>query len=374
MKKLKFCATCLFGLEGIVANEVKNIGGEDVLADNGKVTFFGGVEMMYKANLWLRCAERVLIELGSFKALTFEQLFEGVRKIDFSFFIGRDNAFPVKGWSLNSKLTSIPACQSIVKKAVVKSLEKSYKQAWFEETGSTVQIQFSILKDTATIYLDTSGEGLHKRGYRPHSNEAPIKETLAAGMISLCKLYDDSNIYDPFCGSGTFAIEAAMKIKNIAPGLHRSFAFENWRIFNKAEFQRIRREALDAVKKDVTFQVFASDIDKNAVALTVENARRAGVVGHIKTKVADIKDFHIPTERGIVFTNPPYGERLLDIKSAEELYKTMGQVFTTRKGLSYYIISPHEEFESFFSKKADRRRKLYNGMIKCQVYMYFKGE
>lgn len=374
MNKIKFCAPCLFGLEGIVANEVKQIGGENVVSDNGKVTFFGDVNMIYKANLWLRCAERVLIELGSFKALTFEQLFEGVRKIDFSYFIARDNAFPVKGWSLNSKLTSVPACQSIVKKAVVKSLEKSYKQTWFEETGASVQIQFSILKDTATIYLDTSGTGLHKRGYRPVSNEAPIKETLAAGMVSLAHLYEDSNIYDPFCGSGTFAIEAAMKIKNIAPGLHRNFAFENWKICNKADFMRVRREALDAVKKDATFVVYASDIDKNAVMLTMENARRAGVVGHIKTKVADIKDFHIPTERGVVFTNPPYGERLLDVKTAEELYKTMGQVFTRRRGLSYYVISPHEEFESFFGQKADRRRKLYNGMIKCQVYMYFKGE
>jgi putative N6-adenine-specific DNA methylase len=374
MEKLKLCAPCLFGLESIVANEVKQIGGENVTADNGKVVFFGDVNMIYKANLWIRCAERVLIELGSFKALTFEHLFEGVRKIDFSAFINRDSAFPVKGWSLNSKLTSVPACQSIIKKAVVKSLEKSYKQSWFEETGKPVQIQFSILKDTATIYIDTSGAGLHKRGYRPTSNEAPIKETLAAGIISLARLYEDSNVYDPFCGSGTFAIEAAMKIKNIAPGLHRSFAFENLKFFNNKDFQAVRREALDAVKKDATFTVYASDIDKNAVMLTMENARRAGVVGHIKAKVADVKDFYIPTERGVVFTNPPYGERLLDVKTAEELYKTMGQVFTRKKGLSYYVISPHEEFESFFGQKADKRRKLYNGMIKCQVYMYFKGE
>ncbi len=372
MMNMKFCAPCLFGLEGAVANELKNLGAENVNAENGKVTFFGDEKMMYKSNLWLRCAERVLIELGSFKATTFDELFEGVKKLPLSDFIGKSDAFPVKGWSLNSTLSSVPACQSIIKKAVVKSLEKAYHQTWFEETGSVVQIQFSLLKDTATIYIDTSGVPLHKRGYRKVSNEAPIKETLAAGMISLTKLFDDSNVYDPFCGSGTFAIEAAMKIKNIAPGLQRHFAFENFKFFNERDFKEIRKEALESVKKDATFTIFASDIDPMAVSLTMENARRAGVAGHIKAKVADIKDFSISTQRGIVFTNPPYGERLLDVKAAEQLYKTMGEVFTRRRGLSYYIISPHEEFEKFFSSPADRRRKLYNGMIKCQVYMYFK--
>ncbi len=373
MMNIKYSAPCLFGLEGIVSSEIKLIGGENVQAENGKVTFYGDEKMMYKANLWLRCAERVLIELGSFKATTFEELFEGVKKLPFSDFIGKSDAFPVKGWSLNSQLSSIPACQSIIKKAAVKAMERAYHQAWFEESGSTVQIQFSILKDVATIYIDTSGAGLHKRGYRPISNEAPIKETLAAGMISLARLYDDSNIYDPFCGSGTFAIEAAMKIMNIAPGLHRHFAFENFKFFNAKDFKEIRREALDAVKKDTTFTVYASDIDPMSVSLTIENARRAGVVGHIKAAVADVKDFSIPTERGVVFTNPPYGERLLDVRAAEELYKVMGDVFERRRGLSYYVISPHEEFEKFFASPADKRRKLYNGMIKCQVYMYFKG-
>ncbi len=370
---IKYSAPCLFGLEGVVANEIKLIGGENVCAENGKVTFYGDEKMMYKANLWLRCAERVLIELGSFKATSFEELFEGVKKLPIADFVGKSDAFPVKGWSLNSQLSSIPACQSIIKKACVKAMERVYKQAWFEETGATVQIQFSILKDVATIYIDTSGAGLHKRGYRPISNEAPIKETLAAGMISLTRLYDDSNIYDPFCGSGTFAIEAAMKIMNIAPGLHRNFAFEKFKIFNAHDFKEIRREALELVKKDTTFTVYASDIDPMAVSLTIENARRAGVVGHVKAKVMDIKDFEITTERGVVFTNPPYGERLLDVRAAEELYKTMGKVFEKRRGLSYYVISPHEEFEKFFGAGADKRRKLYNGMIKCQVYMYFKG-
>lgn len=372
MTNIKFCAPCLFGLEGAVSNELKNLGAENVSAENGKVIFYGDEKMMYKANLWLRCAERVLIELGSFKATTFEELFEGVKRLPFSDFIGKNDAFPVKGWSLNSTLSSVPACQSIIKKAVVKSLESAYHQAWFEETGSVVQIQFSLLKDNVSVYIDTSGAGLHKRGYRPVSNQAPIKETLAAGIISLTKLYDDSNVYDPFCGSGTFAIEAAMKIKNIAPGLQRHFAFEKFKFFNAKDYKELRAQALASVKKDATFKVFASDIDPQCVSLTMENARRAGVAGHIKATVCDVKDFSIKTPRGIVFTNPPYGERLLEIKDAEKLYKTMGEVFVRNPGHSYFVISPHEEFEKFFGRGADKRRKLYNGMIKCQVYMYFK--
>ena len=344
------------------------------MADNGRVTFFGDETMIAKANLWLRTAERVLIVMGEFQAHTFEALFEGVQQIDFSRYIKEDYAFAVAGWSLNSDLASVPACQSIIKKAVVKSLSAVYNVDWFEESGPQVQIRFSILKNAVSVYLDTSGVPLHKRGYRANSNEAPIKETLAAGIVSLARLYDDSNVYDPFCGSGTLVIEAALKALNIAPGINRHFAFEKWIDGGKELLLAERKKAVSEVKRDTKFMAYAFDIDPECIKLTMENARKAGVASKIKAEVRDVREFHIPTERGVVFTNPPYGERLLDIKTANELYKIMGEVFEKRNSLSYYIISPSEEFEHFFGAKADRKRKLYNGMIKCDLFMYFRNQ
>lgn len=373
-RHIKFCCPCLFGLESVLSAEIKAIGGENVLADNGRVTFFGDETMIAKANLWLRTAERVLIVMGEFQARTFEALFEGVRQIDFSRYIKEDYAFAVAGWSLNSELASVPACQSIIKKAVVKSLSSVYNVDWFEESGPQVQIRFSILKNAVSIYLDTSGVPLHKRGYRANSNEAPIKETLAAGIVSLARLYDDSNVYDPFCGSGTLVIEAALKALNIAPGINRHFAFEKWIAGGKELLLAERKKAVAEVKRDAKFMAYAFDIDPECIKLTMENARKAGVASKIKAEVRDVREFHIPTERGVVFTNPPYGERLLDINTANELYKIMGKVFEKRNSLSYYIISPSEEFENFFGAKADRKRKLYNGMIKCDLFMYFRNQ
>ena len=373
-RSLKFCCPCLFGLESVLSAEIKAIGGENVVADNGKVSFFGDESMIAKANLWLRTAERVLLILGEFQARSFEALFEGVRSIDFSKYIKSDYAFAVTGWSLNSDLSSVPACQSIIKKAVVKSLSDVYNISWFEESGPLVQIRFSIMKNAVMIALDTSGTPLHKRGYRAQSNEAPIKETLAAGIVSLGRLYDDSNVYDPFCGSGTLVIEAALKALNIAPGINRHFAFEKWLDGGASLLTAERKKAVAEVKRDATFTAYASDIDPECIKLTMENARKAGVASRIKAEVRDIRDFSIPTERGIVFTNPPYGERLLDIQKANELYKIMGQVFEKRNSLSYYVISPSEEFEQHFGAKADRKRKLYNGMIKCDVFMYFRNQ
>lgn len=373
-KSIKFCCPCLFGLESVLSAEIKAIGGENVMADNGRVTFFGDKTMIAKANLWLRTAERVLIVMGEFEARTFEALFENVRQIDFSQYIKSDYAFAVAGWSLNSDLASVPACQSIIKKAVVKSLSSVYNIDWFEESGPQVQIRFSILKNAVSIYLDTSGVPLHKRGYRANSNEAPIKETLAAGIVSLAHLYDDSNVYDPFCGSGTLVIEAALKALNIAPGINRHFAFEKWIDGGKELLITERKKAVSEVKRDAEFVAYAFDIDPECVKLTMENARKAGVASKIKAEVRDVREFHIPTERGVVITNPPYGERLLDIQKANELYKIMGEVFEKRNRLSYYIISPSEEFEKFFGAKADRKRKLYNGMIKCDLFMYFRNQ
>ncbi|MEG1779502.1 MAG: N-6 DNA methylase, partial [Oscillospiraceae bacterium] len=285
----------------------------------------------------------------------------------------KKDVFPVKGWSLNSQLHSIPDCQSIIKKAMVTRLQAAYGISWFEETGDLYQVQFSILKDKVMIMLDTSGLGLHKRGYRKGGAlEAPIKETLAAGIIDLARVYDDSNFYDPFCGSGTFLIEAAMHALKIAPGLKRNFAAEDWRFIPAKAWYEERQRARDIIKHDATFMAYGSDISDEAVELTLENAKKAGVEARIKVVKADISDFNIPTDRGVVITNPPYGERMLDIKTAQGLYKAFGKTIKPSSNHRAYIITPDEEFETHFGKKADKKRKLYNGMLKCNLYMYFK--
>lgn len=371
MSKIKFTSPCHFGLESVLSGELKRLGAEAVSATDGRVNFEGDFTTLVKANLWLRTAERVQIVLGSFPASSFEELFEGVNALPLEDYIGSFDAFPVKGWSLSSQLTSIPACQSIIKKAAVKRLGRMYGKSYFEETGAVHQLQFSIMKDVCTLMLDTSGVGLHKRGYRPDANEAPIKETLAAGILDLARIYPDTRVYDPCCGSGTFLIEAALKAFNIAPGIKRRFAAEKWDQIPASVWQDERKAALAAIRKDATFKAFGSDIDPEAPELTIKNAKKAGIAAAISTAEADIADFTVPTEKSIVVSNPPYGERMLEIKQAEEIYKTMGRVFVPTPGVSYYIISPHEEFEKLFGRKADKRRKLYNGMLKCQLFMYF---
>ena len=313
----------------------------------------------------------MLIELASFEAKSFDQLFEGVRAIEWERFIAKTDAFPVKGSCLNSKLHSVPDCQKIIKKACVKRLEKAYGISYFEETGAKHQIQFNILKDKASIYLDTSGQGLHKRGYRRNSNEAPIKETLAAGIIDLARVRENTVVCDPMCGSGTFLIESAYKAMNIACGLRRNFEAQNWAQIPASVWQDARAEAMDLIKRDAGFHGYGFDIDELAIDLTSSNAKKAGVAGRLEIKQQDISKYR-PPENCTLFCNPPYGERLLDIKAAEELYKKMGQVISPSKENPCYIISPHEEFEKFFGRKADKKRKLYNGMIKCDLYMYFR--
>lgn len=368
---------CLFGLESVLADEIRSLGGESLQTTDGRVTFTGDARMIVKANLWLRTAERVQILLGSYPASTFEELFEGMHRLPLERYIGPKDAFPVKGWSLNSTLTSIPSCQSILKKAAVKRLTEKYRITWFEESGSTRQLQFSLLKNQASIFLDTTGIGLHKRGYRPRANEAPIKETLAAGILQLARIREDTNLMDPFCGSGTFLIEGAMLAMKMAPGLGRSFACETWEelegVSLRSLFAEERGTASQQAIKEVAFTAQGYDIDPNAVELTLQNAQRAGVSKYIKAEQRDIADFHTDLSKAVIVCNPPYGERLLDMIKAESLYQTMGKVFKQRKFLNYYIISPHEDFEKLFGLGADKRRKLYNGMIRCQLYMYFKG-
>ena len=374
MDRIKMTAICLFGIEGILADELRRMGAEDVAADNGRVDFYGDFSLLARANIGSRFAERIMINVGEFSALSFSDLFDGVKALPWENYIGKDDAFPVTGWSLNSKLFSIPDCQSIIKKAVVERLKTKYGTSWFSETGAEHKIRFSILKDNVTVMLDTSGEGLHKRGYRRHGNEAPIKETLAAAMCDLARIYPDTRLFDTFCGSGTILIEAALMATKTAPGLRRFFAAERFDFIPKNVWQEERMSAQDKILHDIDFTATGFDIDEKAVALTLQNAKKAGVAKYVKASVADVRDFKMPEGRSLLITNPPYGERLLDIREAEELYKVMGERFEKEQGKKYFVISPHDEFEKFFGRTADKRRKLYNGMIKCQCYMYFKGD
>ncbi|MCD7872714.1 MAG: class I SAM-dependent RNA methyltransferase [Clostridiales bacterium] len=369
---LYMAAPCLMGTEGLVSDELKQMGAENVCAENGRVFFEGNENILARANINSRFSERILIVLDRFKALTFTELFDKVKIINWSDFIGSADTFLVKGYSLNSALHSVPDCQKIIKKAVVESLKEDYGISWFEESGPIHQIQFSIIKNDVTVMLDTSGAGLHKRGYRPEANAAPIRETLAAAMCSLSKLRHYHTFYDPFCGSGTILIEGAMLANNIAPGINRNFAVDRWGFISENVWKEERARCHEIIKTDTDFIAFGSDTDKNSVELTLANAKRIKADKFIRLSVADIRDFNPSSEKGTLVTNPPYGERMLDVKESEKLYKIMGNKFERKKGWSYGIISPDEEFEKCFGRKANKKRKLYNGMIKCNYYMFYK--
>lgn len=372
-QKLTLLCPCMFGLESVLNFEIKKLGGENIRVTDGRVIFEGGPDLVARANLWLRTAERVGILIGSFRAETFTELFDQTAELPWEQWIGVDDKFPVKGSSINSKLASIPDCQSIIKRAIVRRFEKMYDRKWFAETGALYQVQFFIHKDTVTLVIDTTGAGLHKRGYRSNSTEAPIKETLAAGIVDLARIRADSVVCDPMCGSGTLVIESALKALNIAPGIRRKFTAQTWKQFENGVFDELRREANTLVRREASFLAYASDIDEEAVRLTRENAAKAGVAARIRVSQGDIQAFEMPEtgKNTVVLTNPPYGERLLDAEEARELCRVMGGVFVPGNNKSYYIISPSEEFEETFGRKAARRRKLYNGMIQCQLYMFF---
>ena len=374
VKAYKLVCPCLLGVEGLVADELREMGAENVLPENGRVVFDGSLEMIARANIRSRFSERVLVLLDTFEAKSFDALFRAVKALPWTDWLGKDDAFPVKGRCLSSTLMSVPDCQAIIKKAVVESLKETYPVEQFPETGALHQIQFLIMKDKVSIMLDTSGAGLHKRGYRKHSNDAPIKETLAAVMAKLSRVRTDGTMIDPFCGSGTVLIESALLALHIAPGLRRHFAAEKWKAVPAEVWDWERKAAKALERRDEGFHGFGYDIDPEAVALTLENAKKAGVADHITAEVRDIKDFDNSGTYGCVICNPPYGERLLDVKAAEEIYRTMGRVFTPKRGWSYAVISPDEQFENCFGRKADKRRKLYNGMIRCQYHMYYKTQ
>lgn len=372
MNNLKFVCPCHFGLEKTLSFEIKKIGGENVLASDGKVTFTGDFMTLARANICLSVAERVGIVLGEFKAETFEQLFEGVKALPIEEFVGKLDKFPNKGYSLNSKLHSIPACQKIIKKAMVTRLSEKYRLNYFPETNALFQFQFSIMKDNVTIILDTTGTGLHKRGYRADANAAPIKETLAAGIIDLAHVRADDIVCDPFCGSGTIMIESAFKALNVAPCLNRGFASEKWKLIPEETWRLARKQARDDIRRDAQFQGFGFDIDSECVELSDANAKKAGVDKWLTFEKRDIKDFSYKDKPMKIICNPPYGERLLEKEDAEKIYSVMGKRLLPMGENSLFTITPDEKFEELFGKKCDKNRKLYNGMIQCRLYTYFK--
>ena len=311
------------------------------------------------------------MEIGSFPAKSFDALFEGTRALPWENILPRDAAFPVTGYSLDSALFSVPDCQRIIKKAVVERMKARYHQDHFPESGVEYKIRFSLRKDLASLYLDTSGTALHKRGYRPAHTDAALRETLAAAMVKLARYRGKGDFCDPFCGSGTIAIEAALAALNRAPGLYRSFAAEDWAFFDPALWQQARAAAI-AAEYSGEYRIFASDIDPRAIQIARDNAVRAGVDHLIEFSVADACHFSRQTERGVIVTNPPYGERLLDRKQAEELYQGFGAAVSGLENWSLYVLSSHTEFERCFGRTADKKRKLYNGMIKCDLFMYYK--
>ena len=361
---------CLFGLESLVADEMKRLGLQGVRAENGRVHCAGTMADIARLNINLRCGARVLMELGSFVAKDFEALFQGVLALPLEEFIPRDGEFPVKGYSINSTLHSVPACQSIVKKAAARRLGNAYGCETLPETGSRYQIQFAITKDTATVYLDTSGEGLYKRGYRARNMGAPLRETMAAALVTLSRFRGRDPFCDPFCGSGTIPIEAALIAKNRAPGLDRSFSAQKWKSMDSKLWLEAADEAQDR-EFHGKYEIWGGDIDPAAIELAKHNAKLAGVEDCIRFEVADATKFHRDSEYGQLVTNPPYGERLMEKQEAEALYRAFGKTWRELPPKwRTLVLSSHTEFERCFGRPADKKRKLYNGMLKCDVFMY----
>lgn len=371
MENFKLCVPCLLGLEGPIADELRRMKMQDIQNENGRVYFTGCAKEIAKANINLRIGERVLLELGRFRAETFDELFERTKALPWEMIIPKDAAFPVKGYSLNSKLFSVSDCQKIIKKAIVERLKSVYGVEWFSETAETYQIQFSIMKDVASLCIDTSGQGLHKRGYRPAHNAAPLKETMAAAMVSLSRYRGREDFCDPFCGSGTIPIEAALIAKNRAPGLHREFSAMQWRSFDRSVWRLEREEAISR-EFNGSYNIIGADIDPAALEIARENAERAGVSDIVRFERADATRFDRVTENGIIVTNPPYGERIMEKQEAEQLYRLFGEAWRRTENWKLYLLSSHTEFERTFGKTADKKRKLYNGMIKCDLFMYLK--
>ncbi|ASS96451.1 THUMP domain-containing class I SAM-dependent RNA methyltransferase [Peribacillus simplex] len=371
MKQFDIIATSAMGLESIVAKEVRDLG-YDCQVENGKITYKGDQSAIARSNLWLRSADRVKIKVAEFKAYSFDELFEKTKALNWEDYLSADVEFPVSGKSVKSKLYSVPDCQAIVKKAIVDRLKSKYKQvSWFAETGPLFKIEVSILKDVVTLTIDTSGAGLHKRGYRTGQGEAPLKETLAAALIMLTNWKPDKPFIDPFCGSGTIPIEAALIGQNIAPGFNREFVSETWSWMDSKVWDEARIEAEDLADYDQYLDITGCDIDHRMVDIAKENSFEAGLGDLIEFKQMQVRDISTRKEYGVIVGNPPYGERLGEKKAVEQMYREMGQAFKKLDTWSVYMITSNPDFEQHYGKPATKKRKLFNGFIRADLYQYW---
>ncbi|HBG3857899.1 class I SAM-dependent RNA methyltransferase [Clostridioides difficile] len=372
MKNYTLISPCFFGMEKMLAREITNLGYEIIKTEDGRITYKTDEFGIAKSNMWLRCAERVHLKIAEFEAKSFDELFENTKRINWSRYIPYGAQFPIsKASSIKSKLYSTPDVQAIVKKAIVESLKKSYlEDGLLKEDKEKYPIFVFIHKDKVTISIDTTGDALHKRGYREKANKAPIRETLAAGLIYLTPWKAGRVLVDPMCGSGTILIEAAMIGINMAPGLNREFISEKWRTLDKKIWLDVRKDAFNKIDNESKFKIYGYDIDEESIDIARENAEIAGVDEYIEFNVGDATQFKSEDEFGFIITNPPYGERLEDKDSVKQLYKELGYAFRKLKNWSYYLITSYEDFEYEFGQKADKKRKLYNGMLKTNFFQY----
>jgi putative N6-adenine-specific DNA methylase len=373
MGKITLIATAAMGLEALVAQEVRDLGYEDVTVENGRVTYKADELAICRSNLWLRTADRVKLKIGEFKVETFDELFEKTKAIPWGDIIPENAEFPVIGKSVKSKLYSVPDCQAIVKKAVVESMKKHYnRKSWFEEDGPLYRIEIAIHKDVALLTIDTSGSGLHKRGYRVGQGEAPLKETMAASLVKLTNWHPDRPFVDPFCGSGTIAIEAALIGQNIAPGFNRAFSSEQWDWIGDKKWEEAFQEAEEKANYDQPLMIMGTDIDHTMIDISKKNAMEAGLGELINFKQMQVKDLSVKGEYGVIVGNPPYGERLGERKEVEHMYRQMGQAIEKNFDTwSVYMLTSHEGFEDLYGKKATKKRKLFNGFIRTDLYQYW---
>lgn len=367
--EFEWIATAAFGLEGVVARELERLG-IPAKAENGGARFVASVDDAFRANLWLRCADRVLLVVGRFPARSFEELFEGVRALPWEDFIPQDARFPVTGNCARSQLMSVRDCQSITKKAIVERLKSRYHMQWFDEQAETVAVNVALHGDIARLTIDASGNALNKRGYRTLNGEAPLRETLAAALVSLSPWRPGMILHDPMCGTGTLVIEAAMRMADRAPGLTRPFAIEEWRAMPRAAFDIIRTEAREKFAPERIEGISGGDIDPQAVELAKRHLHQAGLDGRVTFTVQDAKDCQLSAERGAFLCNPPYGERLMDRKSCEALYHEMGLLLRRHPGFTLSAITSHPGFERCFGKRADKKRRFYNGRLECEFMTF----
>jgi putative N6-adenine-specific DNA methylase len=370
LSKFHLIANAPMGLEALVSRELKELGYDEQIVENGSVTFRGDEEAICRTNLWLRTADRVQILLGEFPAKTFDELFEGTKALPWADWIPANGNFHINGRSHKSQLTSVPACQGVVEKAIVEALRRKHKLEWFPKTGAKYSIEMILLKDVATLVLDTTGPSLHKRGYRKMSAEAPIKETLAAAMILLSRWHPERPFMDPFCGSGTIPLEAALLGHNMAPGLHREFAAEQWDRVSSKLWQSVRDEAFDVIDYDKKMEIIGSDNNPEVLEMAQLHARAAGLSKSISFRQLAVADVTTESKYGYLITNPPYGERMGERESVELLYRELGQTTKLFKDWSVFVITAHKEFEKSYGKRASKKRKLFNGRIECDLYQY----